>query len=68
MMKYLFRTSSNPLTYLIQVVFSAFTDSFQKVNIEERLKSSAKVVSSMLKSWPGIFQDHMLPEILNTTF
>ncbi|KAF8466401.1 Rapamycin-insensitive companion of mTOR, N-term-domain-containing protein [Kalaharituber pfeilii] len=38
----------------MEVVFSAFTDSYQKPNVEEKLRSSAKVISSMLKSWPGL--------------
>ncbi|KAI5778923.1 Rapamycin-insensitive companion of mTOR, N-term-domain-containing protein [Geopyxis carbonaria] len=39
----------------IEIVFSAFTDSYgSKASEEERLKSSAKVISGMLKSWTGL--------------
>lgn len=40
----------------IEVVFSVFTDCHSvKVPVpEEKLKSSAKVISCMLKSWPGL--------------
>lgn len=39
----------------VKVVFSVFTDCYSvKVPVpEEKLKSSAKVISCMLKSWPG---------------
>lgn len=39
----------------MKVVFSVFTDCYSvKVPVpEEKLKSSAKVISCMLKSWPG---------------
>ncbi|RPB20737.1 hypothetical protein L211DRAFT_791659 [Terfezia boudieri ATCC MYA-4762] len=38
----------------MEVVFSAFTDSYAKPNVEEKLRSSAKVITTMLKSWPGL--------------
>ncbi|KAF8539718.1 Rapamycin-insensitive companion of mTOR, N-term-domain-containing protein [Trichophaea hybrida] len=42
----------------LEIVFSTFTDSYAsgpKTHFdEERLRSAAKVISSMLKSWPGL--------------
>ncbi|KGY15468.1 hypothetical protein PABG_11453 [Paracoccidioides brasiliensis Pb03] len=38
----------------LEGVFAAFTDPFGDSNHHARLKSSAKVISSMLKTWPGL--------------
>ncbi|RPA97850.1 hypothetical protein L873DRAFT_1689620 [Choiromyces venosus 120613-1] len=40
----------------LEVVFSVFTDSYSEKSPppEEKLRSSAKVISCMLKSWPGL--------------
>ncbi|KAF3940113.1 hypothetical protein ABW19_dt0207420 [Dactylella cylindrospora] len=39
----------------LEIVFSSFTDSYAKAHIhEEKLRSCAKVISAMFKSWPGV--------------
>ncbi|TGZ82274.1 hypothetical protein EX30DRAFT_220854 [Ascodesmis nigricans] len=40
----------------LEIVFAAFTDtsSSPKAVSEDKLKSSARIISSMLKSWPGL--------------
>ncbi|KAK6353200.1 hypothetical protein TWF696_005183 [Orbilia brochopaga] len=39
----------------LEIVFSTFTDSYAKTHVnEEKLRSCARVISSVFKSWPGI--------------
>ncbi|EPS40449.1 hypothetical protein H072_5728 [Dactylellina haptotyla CBS 200.50] len=39
----------------LEIVFSAFTDSYAKAHInEDRLRSCARIISSIFKSWPGV--------------
>lgn len=38
----------------LEAVFAPFTDSFGDMNRNGRLKSAAKAISAMLKTWPGL--------------
>lgn len=39
----------------LEMIVAPFTESGKGPNYEERLKNSAKVVTLLLKSWPGVF-------------
>ncbi|KAK6346439.1 hypothetical protein TWF730_010761 [Orbilia blumenaviensis] len=40
----------------LEIVFSSFTDSYAKATVsDDKLRSCARVISSVFKSWPGVF-------------
>lgn len=39
----------------LEMIIAPFTESGKGTNYEERLKNSARVVTILLKTWPGVF-------------